>query len=190
MKKYIGLLFFTILQNQSVFSQETRTFVLDKITVGTSLTVISDKYETPSPYNFHEYTWNTNLAIDITKRWRIGMQYMALWTKKDKVSDGNYFILGTFGQFNLIPRANKARFYIEGSLNAGNYCTCLPESPYLRDNLYYYGLGGGIDWAIAKWVHLDLGFFNYNILNKFKEKYNYTQYIIGFDFPFLLKKKR
>ncbi len=106
------------------------------------------------------------------------------------MSDGNYFILGTFGQFNLVPRANKARFYIEGSLNMGNYCTCLPESPYMRDNLYYYGLGAGIDWQLTKWVRLDLGFFNYNIINKFTEKNNYTQYIVGLDFPFLLKKKR
>lgn len=190
MKKNTVLLLLTILFTHSVFSQETRTFVLDKVTVGTSLTRIRDKYETPSIYDYYEYTWNTNLAIDIAKRWRIGMQYMALWTKKDKVSDGNYFILGTFSQFNLIPRANKARLYIEGSLNMGNYCTCEPNSPYLRDNLYYYGLGAGIDWELTKWVRLDLGFFNYNIINKFTEKYNYTQYIIGLDFPFLLKKKR
>jgi hypothetical protein len=190
MKKMKCLILLNILLSNSIFSQGQPTFVLDKVTVGTSLTFINDKIKEPIAYTYDEYTWNTNLAIDITKRWRVGMQYMGLWTKKDKVSDGNYFIAGTFGQFNLIPYAEKARLYVEGSLNIGNYCTCLPDRPYLRDNLYYYGLGGGIDWAITKWVHLDLGFFNYNIINKFSEKYNYTQYIVGLDFPFRLKKNR
>ncbi len=178
-----------ILVSNIVFAQNQRSFVLNKVTVGTSLTLIRDEITEPFRYINDEYTWNTNLAIDLNKRLRVGLQYMSLWTRKDQVRDGNYFILGTFGQFNILPRADKARLYIEGSLNTGNYCTCRPN-PYLRDNLYYYGLGAGVDWAIAKWVHLDLGFFNYNIFNKFDGKYNYTQYIIGLDFPFMLKKNR
>lgn len=190
MKKYLLILLLFFKADAAIFSQNDRTFILNKIIIGTSLTLITDKRENPVPYTYDEYTWNTNLAIDLNKRLRVGLQYMGLWTQKDKVHDGNYFILGTFGQFNILPRADKARLYVEGSLNTGNYCTCLPDRPYLRDNLYYYGLGAGIDWAVAKWVHLDLGFFNYNILNKFDGKYNYTQYIVGLDFPISLKKNR
>ena len=190
MTKIVLFSLFTILLSHTAFSQNEKNAVLNRVTIGTSLTFIQDHYEIPFPYVYNEYTWNTNLAIDINKRWRVGMQYMAIWTKKGQVKDGNYYIGGTFGQFNLIPKAKNARLYIEGSLNKGNYCTCVPDSPYLRDNLYYYGLGLGLDINLADWVHLDLGFFNYTILNKFTEKYNYTQYILGLDFPFLLKKKK
>ena len=85
--------------------------------------------------------------------------------------------------------SQKSNVFVELSGNKGNYCTCYPNFPYTRENLYYLGIGGGVNFRLHKQFFLDIGFTNYDILNNIKEKYNYTQYIIGINYLINFRKK-
>jgi hypothetical protein len=175
------------------YCQERPKTFLDRLILGSSLTIIpDDSYKLPNSsgtYNRWEYTWNTNLAIDISRRWRFGFQYLSIYAKKYASIKENFFITGSFLQYNFIPKNLKRyRIYVETSYNLGNYCTCGEEEPYKKDNLKYLGLGAGADFRITDWLHFDFAVANYDILNKILGKYNYTQYIFGFEFALPLKK--
>ena len=169
--------------------QDTNKKYFDRIVFGQSLTLIPDAFERPNRFYHKEYTWNTNLSVNINQRLRVGMQYLAIFTTQNNQNQQRFQMFGASVQYNLIPNLfTNGRFYAEINGNKGNYCTCDPDVPYRKDGLNYLGYGFGFDIPIRKWVHLDLAFLNYNILNKIEGKYNYTQYIIGLDFPFVLKK--
>ena len=182
------IIFVLIFYTCSTFAQDNKHF--DKIVFGTSLTSIKNVRDAGSGQFIHrEKTWNLNLSTNINKNFRVGIQYLAIFTSLNKKDNQSFFIAGAFGQYNLLPGIfKKTRLYIETSINTGNYCTCNPDDPYQKDNLYYHGLGLGFDIPIRKWLHFDIGFMNYNILNNYPPKYNYTQYILGLDFQVPVKK--
>lgn len=193
MKKTLLPFIFMTLFYQIVFTQNVKKAYLDRITIGTSLTVIpsESQYDNISNevFEYPEYTWNMNLAIDITRSWRMGFQYMAIYPRSKYFAPQQFFIGGTFLQFNIIPKSiPRNRVYLEGSYNLGNLCSCGNFEPYKVDNIRYWGLGFGADLKLTNWLRLDLGFFNYQIFNKIQGKYNWTQYIVGLDFPITIKK--
>lgn len=163
------------------FSQNKESYLFKKVIFGSSVTYIWDSYDNSF---FQEYTWNVNGAISLNKRLFLGVQALTIYAKDSKSEWENYYIYGVLGQFNLL-QSKEYRAFIETSVNKGNYCTCGVEFPYLKDNLYYFGLGAGFDIPlkfISENLYIDMSFYNYTILNKIKTKYNYTQYIIGLNY--------
>ncbi len=194
MKKTLLIFIFMTFFYQIVFTQNVKKTYLDRITVGTSLTVIPNESHynnfSNEVFEYPEYTWNTNLAIDITRSWRMGFQYMAIYPRSKFFAPQQFFIAGTFLQFNMLPKnLSRNRVYLEASYNLGNKCSCGNFEPYKVDNIRYWGLGFGVDLKLTNWLRLDIGFFNYQIFNKIDGKYNWTQYIVGLEFPISIKKK-
>lgn len=175
-------------------AQSNSSNYFNKIILGTSVTLISDEHENvnaPKQKEYiKEYTWNTNLSLEINRYFRMGFQYMYIQEKSKYFDNQKYFIAGTYIQFNpLATKTPPNRIYIENSLNIGNKCTCGNDKQFKLDNLKYWGLGFGGDIKLTNWLHLDLAFHNYIILNKIEGKYNWTQYIVGLDFPIYAKKR-
>lgn len=175
-----------------IFAQNNNKIYFDRLILGTSLTLIPNNYtfaNSSEDYLYLEYTWNNNIAIDITRRWRMGFQYLATLTKSEISASQKYFMAGTFLQFNFLPKDIKRdRLYIEASYSLGNHCSCGDFEPYKLDNIRYWGLGAGADFKLTNWLRLDLGFFNSQIFNKIEGKYNWTQYIMGLEFLISIKK--
>ncbi len=149
----------------------------------TSLTYIfQPNYQNKLKY--HELTYYTGISVNINKSIYFGFEYLAIFTKgsiiKFNNKNKNYFLFGVNGEYDLIPRYDD-KLYIKTSFDIGNYCTCGDKDPYKKTNLYYFGLGFGYDYPISKRIAIRFGFTNYVILNKIEDKYNYTQYILGFN---------
>ncbi|MDH5476059.1 MAG: hypothetical protein OEX22_10240 [Cyclobacteriaceae bacterium] len=176
------------LPTQVIGQNEKSTF--DNLIVGSSYTFIwdMDKSNTVSYYTYYESTWNVNIAVSLNKRLYMGIQSLFLFTQGSRVDKKKYAIYGLFTQYDLMPKRD-TRFFIETSINQGDYCTCGVSGidPYRKKDLYYWGFGAGFDRplkSISDKLYLDLSFVNYIILNKYNVKYNYTQYIIGLNYRF------
>lgn len=158
--------------------------LFDRFVLGTSVTYILDSYPLPTnltrDYTYQEVTTNLNFGIDVYKGIRVGFQNLLINAARSDEKE-RFNITGGFLQYGF-KRKTGSRIYLEGSYNTGNYCTCKDEEPYKRPQLDYYGIGAGYDWKLTNWLHLDLGFFNYNIIDDEPGKYNFTQYVIGLDF--------
>ncbi len=195
MKYVLAIIYLTFLTTTcKSFAQSNKKDYFNKVVLGTSLTLIPNLYDNlnapKQESKVFEYTWNTNLSLEINKLFRTGFHYMYIVEKSKYFDNQKYFMAGTYIQFNPLGKKTPPnRVYIENSLNIGNRCPCRIDKPYKLDNLKYWGLGLGADLKLTNWLHLDLAFHNYIILNKIQEKYNWTQYIIGLDFPISIKKK-
>ncbi len=154
---------------------------------GTSLTYIPNLANPvsafPEGYFYHELTWSINLALDLNRRFRVGVENKTLFSQSPLSGRNTYFMAGVFGQYDFLrQRKGGFRFFPELSFHYGNHCTCDPGDPHRVDGLYYIGFGLGLNWPVSKRILLDFAFNNHEILNKHPYKYNYTQYIIGIDY--------
>ncbi len=171
----------------------TRFIPFNRLVLGTNLTYIWDVASlNGAPMRgsmFHELSWHLNAATPVTRRARIGFNYIKQVTRDPFNGSNKFYMAGPFLQYNLLRNVKAVlseqrkvqRFFVELGGYKGNYCTCDPDNPFKVEGLRYLGIGLGMDVRINKLLHLDLGFTNYNILNKQLGKYNYTQYIIGLD---------
>lgn len=194
MKYLFPIIYLTLLSTTcKSIAQSNNKDYFNKVIVGTSLTLIPNLYENlnaPKQQDkVSEYTWNTNLSLEINKYFRTGFHYMYIVEKSKYFDNQKYFMGGTYIQFNPLGKKTPPnRVYIENSFNIGNICTCTNDKPYKLDNLKYWGLGLGADLKLTNWLHLDLAYYHYIILNKIQGKYNWGGYIIGLDFPISIKK--
>jgi hypothetical protein len=137
-------------------------------------------------YIYNEYTWNFNAAFSIAKGLLAGGQIMTIFASGTRIENEFFHIYGAFVQYDFFAYTkSKASLFIETSFNTGDYLTAGWEDPYRREGLYYYGFGGGLELPlskVSKRLFLDLSFYNYHILNKIHDKYNYTQYIVGLNY--------
>ena len=177
----ITFLFYSVFLGAQNNCQFGKTF-----TVGSSFTYIPIG-EATQDIKSHEFTLNINTAISITERLDLGISAFSIFASSDYKEYENYSIFGFFAQYDLFVRTNQFIF-LEASLNRGNYCSTRSEFyPFRRDNLYYYGLGGGYNIQLKKWskhLFLDLAFVAYNIFNKIEGKIGYNIYIIGLNYKF------
>jgi len=152
------------------------------IVLGTSFTYILDP-ESASPtgedHLFQEYTWNLNAAYQLRKRWRIGLSGLSIVTKSPMSGHNRYWLAGVFSQFQPLK---KVRIWLESGLFTGNYCTCGAYDTYRRNGRVYLDLGFSGEIKLFRRLDLDLGFNGYQMLNRDKTKYGYTQYIIGLNY--------
>jgi len=174
MKHYLFLLL-TLICFQPLMAQ--RNFAKYMI-VGTSFTYQQQQLNS---YNvkFDEYVWNVNTGISISKRLFTGIQVLSINTVHLSIKN-QYSIYGLFAQYNFL-RSRERRFFLEASLNKGDYCTCA-EIPYQKDGLNYVGYGLGYDYPIKVIPNLfiDFSFLIYQLLEP--ENYYFTQYIIGLNY--------
>lgn len=179
MKNYI-VYFLLFVANISIDAQQYMK--RSNIQVGTSGTYIWELERSVQGKQFQEFTFAFNIATSVHRKVQVGINSMTIFHTDFNTSKFNRSnITGIFGQYSLYSTAKK-NLFVELSANRGNYCTCDPTFPYTRKNLNYIGIGAGANIHLYKQFYLDLGFSNYNILNKFKEKYNFTQYIIGINY--------
>lgn len=176
----ILLIAFILAGTNHLNAQSTPTFG-SRFIAGTSLTYILHKNEF-DPFRFHEFTWNKNVAVSLSKNIYLGFGYQNIFTRGSVVSNFekklNFSTVGIFIQLDFMPKV-KNRLFLETSWNYGNYCTCGNGDPYKKEALNYLGIGGGYDHPIGKYLSLDLSFISYNILDKIDRKYAYTQYVLG-----------
>ena len=166
-------------------SQENkRANFLNSFTAGTSLTYIINLDDS----FYEEYTWNLNFAASISQRMNVGIQVLNIYANGSNIEKASYNIFGLFTQYDFFAKKRtKNTLFVELSINKGDYCTCDNLDPYRKSNLWYYGFGGGTEIRLKKiseHIFLDISFYNYQIINKYKKKYNFTQYIIGLNYRF------
>lgn len=194
MKPIFYTFFLLLLPIHSLFAQSS---FASKIVVGTSATLI---YEGPPLFSneqipsFTEWTWHKNIAVNVSKHIHVGINLQNIYTKGShfNFSDekNNYFIAGIFGQYRFLPN-EKLDLFAELSWNLGNYCNCeFDRDPYELDRVQYIGIGGGMDYALTKQLHLDIAFTPYFILKKdtvqSRPYFYHPQYIVGLNYEFQL----
>ncbi len=195
---FIGSILLLLCSFSSLVMAQNKMKIGERIIIGNSLTYI---WETNDliPNTYQEFTWNKNIAVNLTNTLYGGISYQNLFTNGSIVSanqvKNRYYLAGVFVQYDFLP-AKPNRLIAELSWNVGNYCTCGDGDPYEFVNannnanetlnnsnvLNYIGVGGSYEIMLHQFLALELGFYNYNILGDVKEKYNYTQYIIGLNF--------
>lgn len=178
------------------FTQEPtkKSFFGKTFTIGGSYTLISDLYDDlQKRYLYFEHSVNINFAVQLSKRTYLGVQTKPTFTNLKVISDpwDFYRFNGIFFQFDLIQHP-RFRFFIETSLNESDYCTCENGNywnvPYKAKGLIFAGIGGGFDIILnnkkQKNLSLELGIFDYLLINSIPEKYPYLQYIVGLNYRF------
>lgn len=191
--KYIKILLFILLflQFSNTYSQSQLKFG-ERLIYGTSLTyILHNDTELPG-YNFHEFTWNNNLAVNITPSLYFGLGYLFIHTRgsvltPDSPNRENYNLTTAFLQYDLFPKM-KMRVFPEVSWSYGNYCFCGFDDPYKVEGLHYLGLGIGGDYPITDRLSIDVGMMFYNIINDLDtEKGDYNIYTLGLNVDIINK---
>jgi len=139
--------------------------------------------------NYNENTFSINVATDINRRFRIGIDYKKIYTGGELSGKNNYFLLGVFQQYKFLSR-KKSFGFVELGFYKGNYCTCGDDVPYKVNNISYINWGGGYTKNLYKNLNLDLAFTTAQVVSKIPGRYGFTQYIIGLDYQFEFNKKR
>ena len=184
----IKFLFLALFLTSLTYAQDLKFG--ERIIAGTSLTYILHNNETFQGANYHEFTWNNNIAVNLNKSLYFGLGYMYLHTQGSTVfpySDHKetYNLTTAFLQYDFLPK-QKDRLFFEASWSYGNYCSCGNEDPFKVEGLHYLGLGGGYELPISDRFSLDLAFMLYESVNyEDVQRFNYTQYIIGLNFDFV-----
>jgi hypothetical protein len=155
MKKALILFVFVVYYFNS-YSQNNSGEYFNRIVVGSSFSYGNDGYSLGGRHvDSKETYWNFNLAVDINKRWRVGLQYYKIGYK-DEFINNEHYMMGVFGEFNVFSRLlPRSRFYLKATYNIGDYCTCGNAGFRKVENLNYIGFGFGYDIYIAKWFYLE-----------------------------------
>jgi hypothetical protein len=166
-----------------IFKLDAQSYLNKRnIQFGTSLTYTKNDARTAYNVKEQQYMWSFNIATSVSKRVQVGVENIALFHTEYKEKNfvrSNMF--GIFGQYVPIV-SQKGNFYLELSTHYGNLCTCDPDMPYRKPEIWYYGAGFGLNYKIHKNLFLDLGFNNYQIFNKIPGKYNNTRYVVGLNY--------
>lgn len=152
----------------------------DQLILGTSLTYIPNFKK--DAYRYHEWTWSVNAAVNLSQRWRFGLNKLFLRSHGTRVSTDNFNLFGPFVQYDFIQKG-KYRAHGETGFYWGNYCTCGNSDPYKQSGLHYLSFGGGFEYAFYKNFSVELGLLIYKIIDRIEiYNYGYTQYILGINY--------
>lgn len=157
------------------------------LTLGSSMTYIPNRF-TPDfekPYWHHEWTWSSNIALEVLPKWHLGFGYLHVWSSSNEFMTirTQHNIYNLFSQFDVVVQEGW-RVFVEGSYSYGDYCTCGMRGaiPYKLPELTYLGLGIGAEFRIKKRLNLDIALNLNSILNDVPNKYNYNYYILGLNY--------
>ena len=160
---------------------------LNKFSVGTSLTYISNVDDKGNPLQYKELTWNINAAVSITSDIDFGIAVLPIWTKKGQNVE-KHLLTGLFMQYDFLRQVKGNRLFLETGYYRGNHCPCGDKDPYYLPNLAYIPIGGGYEARLSKnpSLFLELSLIFYQILTKISDdkKYAYGQYILGLNYRF------
>jgi len=152
--------------------------------VGSSLTYFSDHGDQSGIYKYQELSWNLNAKMSLSKRFYFGLQVIPILTKTFKAGLTNKELFNFYGLFiqgNVVTVQN-FNLFVETSINKSNMLQNVWNEPKIQEGIYYLGVGGSVDIYGKKRWGLEIGFYNYHILNKIESKSNYTQYILGVNY--------
>jgi hypothetical protein len=133
---------------------------------------------------FFENSAHIGIMTNVSRYWRVGLNYNYLWTKFHKQLMGEYFIAGLNARYER-PLAERWNIYGDVLLQTGNYCPCLKdvrnpdEFPYKQDKSWYGGFGVGVNYKIRRSLHLNLAVNRYMLLGSKVYSYDYAQPILG-----------
>lgn len=161
----------------------------ERLILGSSLTYIMHNNEEFPAFKFHELTWNSNIAVNITPALYFGLGFMYLHTSGSTFPNpprqDNYNLTTAFLQYDILSK-RKMRFFPEVSWSYGNYCFCGNNDPYKVEGLHYLGLGAGFDYPISKRFSIDVAMMFYNIINDLgTPKGDYNIYTLGLNFDII-----
>ncbi|MFD1551546.1 hypothetical protein DNU06_03420 [Putridiphycobacter roseus] len=181
----IRILFLFILFNAfGLWGQSNKAYFGKRFEVGTSLTYFSDNGDQSGIYKYQEFSWNVNVKMSLSKRFSFGLQVIPILTKTykgglSKKEPFNFY--GFFVQGNVLTVQN-FNFLLETSFNQSNMLQNILGEPKTEEGIYYWGFGGSAELYSKKRWGFEIGFYNYQILNKIEYKSNYTQYILGVNY--------
>ncbi len=173
---------FSVAQQDSYFG--------NSFTVGTSLTFIPEKDDDGYKL-YNEYTWNTNAAMTLSKRLRLGVQVFNIFSDTFSEKGRHFYLTGVFLHYDLF-QMDALNYYLGISFNKSNYL--LPEFyPYPKEHntLTYYGFSKGFEVpftllfeSIPSSLYFDLGLDFFFTLSELPEATNYAIYIFGINYKF------
>lgn len=141
---------------------------------------------TLQPFDYWEYHWTVNLATDLNKWFRTGVQHISIFTNQDKGDP--YFMTGGFLQVDFIPKYEN-RLFMELNYHRGDFCACEEPTPYSKDGLNFFGMAAGFDWAFSRYLHLDTG-MNLSWAGLGNNEWSvFGGYFLGIDFHLFPPKK-
>ena len=157
--------------------------------IGAGAAYIEDVDNNDETNLYQEWTVLGNISTELSKRIRMGIDYRAILTNDPVLGQNNYFLIGSFTQYNFIAQ-RRSRFFAEVAFRYGNYCTCGASDPYQFNSLSYasWGLGGSI--FLFHHLYLNIAFSSNIIINQIKNKYSYNHYVLGVEYKFNLSKNR
>lgn len=156
-----------------------------RLTFGASFTYI---WSSP-PEFFKEYTTSINVAFSPLRRLYFGFNYLNIRFKPTVQTDDRAHLAGLFVNYQ-IAQDSRLTFTPQVGFYLGNYCTCGDTTnPYVRSGLSYLEVGAGFGYALTRALQFEFSFLVYNNLQDIPEKYSYTQYILGLNYEFRLRKK-
>jgi hypothetical protein len=189
MKTIVVLLL--LLSTTSIIAQKDKPKAIKNIVIGGNYTYVPDTEFINGTDNgtfYRENTFAGNVAFDIKKRLRVGLDYKSIKTLGETLGKNQYKMVGLFTQYK-IGETKKGFGFGELGLYTGNYCTCGKNMPYQNKNTTYLSWGVGYNVKIVKNLYADFAFTTAQVINVKNEPYGYTQYIIGIDYVFPTTKK-
>ncbi len=182
-------LFFT----PTTFAQKNKQnkLTFNQLIIGANYTYIPDTetingvdYDT----RYAENTFSANIAVDLSKHFRLGIDYKKIYTNGEQSGKNNYNLMGAFTQYKF-AEGKKGFGFGELGFYKGNYCTCGNNVPYKKNSLSYLNWGGGYNFMLYRNIRMDLAFTTAQVVSNIPQKYGYTQYIVGIDYVLSFNKK-
>lgn len=182
------LLFILLFASTLLVAQRPEVKPFRNIIIGNSGSVLYDDLNASpdgATYDYWEYHWTTNVATDINRFLRLGLERIAIYNNFD---DGPFEMYGGFLQLDVLP-ATKHRLFIEANYHRGDFCACQELVPYHEKGLDFFGGATGFDWAFSRYFHLDVGMSLAWALDKKQEWAVFGGYFIGIDVHLFPPKK-
>jgi hypothetical protein len=185
------LIFLCSLSN--LFGQKKLKFG-ERLIYGSSLTYILHNEAAFPDFNFHEFTWSNNIAVNVTPSLYFGLGFKYIYTNgafyPNPPTKQRYNMTTAFFQYDFFPK-EKMRLFPEIVWAYGNYCFCGIKNPKKIEGSHYLGAGLGFDYPITNRLSIDLSMMFYDIINKTtQEKGEYNIYILGLNFDIINPKKQ
>lgn len=191
MNKNLFLIFLLFLLKNSLNAQSDLKFG-QRLILGTSLTYIFDKNRDIDNF-YNEFNWNKNIAVNLTKSLYVGIGHRNFYTQGSSYSlseeKNRYMMFGVFAQYDFLVK-KKDRIFAEIAWDWGNYCTCGRRDPYKVEGLHYFGIGGGVDFPLNRFLSLDFSVVIHHILEDIDFKYTYNQFTLGLNLDIISSKNK
>jgi outer membrane receptor protein involved in Fe transport len=132
-----------------------------------------------------EYFLRLGMGWDLSPHWSVGGKYQQVFYRGNSREFDRMWLGGPYVRRYIAPD-DRFRLYGEGGVMLGNYCTCgnTNGANYRSPGIWYLSLGGGFEWRVWRGLHLDVGFYVQNLLNRPRPKYSPNVYLLGLLYRF------